>query len=97
MKYIFYIIFFISLFSCSENSEPTIAHNTKTTNEAKDFLLNVLYKEGEMLYGTHCKSCHVVNGHANPQLLANLNERWRDKQLLYAFIRNSQAVIAKDA
>jgi hypothetical protein len=29
--------------------------------------------------------------------LQYVEQRWKDKALLYAFIRNSQAVIAKDA
>ncbi len=97
IKYVFSIIIVLGLFSCSENSEPTIAHHTKTTIEAKNFLQDVLYQEGKILFVMHCKNCHAINAHADPQLLANLHEKWIDKKLLYAFIRNPQAVIAKDA
>ena len=96
-NHIFCIIFFIYLFSCSENGEPSILYPSKPTKASKEFLPNVLYQEGKMLFNTHCKSCHPISGKVCPQLLANLNEKWRDKQVLYAFIRNSQAVIAKDA
>ena len=40
--------------------------------------------------------CHLPNKDFAGPALAGVEKRWKDKQLLYAYIRNSQEVIAKD-
>ena len=96
LRYLSILIMLIVLVSCSENSEPITANNKLITNVIKDSTVKADYQEGKTLFITNCRACHALQ-HANPQLLANLDRRWKDKKLLYEFVRNPQAVIAKDA
>ena len=54
-------------------------------------------EEGKKLFYTQCASCHMVNKEMTGPALRGVQQRWPDKQKLYAFIRNSQEVIATDA
>lgn len=52
--------------------------------------------EGKELFSINCASCHALNLDLTGPALAGVETRWPDKQKLYAYIRNSQAVIAED-
>jgi mono/diheme cytochrome c family protein len=86
------IIVFAAL-SCKQKSN---AISTDIIYE-KDSVTIANYGAGKKLFVSNCAVCHPLNKHAEPQKLIGIEKRWKDKALLYEFIRNSQAVIAKDA
>jgi mono/diheme cytochrome c family protein len=84
----FYFILMIFLLSACDGNEETNegASVTKTTtNEA-----------GKQLFYSRCASCHMINKDLTGPALKGVESRWPDKQKLYAFIRNSEAVIEDD-
>lgn len=92
MKYLFLLVVIIGLISCVENKQPNVLNNTKNADIAND----AKYDAGRSLYITNCATCHSLKYELTGPALKDVEERWKDKALLYAFIRNSQAVIAKD-
>lgn len=54
------------------------------------------WQVGKQLFYTRCASCHMVNKEMTGPALKGVENRWPDKQILYAFIRNSQEIIGKD-
>ncbi|MFC4233033.1 c-type cytochrome [Parasediminibacterium paludis] len=86
------IIVFVAL-GCKQKNN---AISTDTISE-KDSAIIINYIAGKKLFESNCSVCHPLNKHVNPQILIGIEDRWKDKDLLYEFIRNSQAVIAKDA
>lgn len=86
------IIVFAGL-SCKQKGNVI---STDTISE-KDSVTITNYVAGKKLFANNCTACHSVNRRACPQMLTGIEDRWTDKALLYEFIRNSQAVIAKDA
>ncbi len=52
--------------------------------------------KGKDLFVGKCASCHMVNKEMTGPALRGVEDRWSDKQKLYAFIRNSQEVIEQD-
>jgi mono/diheme cytochrome c family protein len=50
---------------------------------------------GKLLFEANCKSCHAVHVNLSGPALAGIEVRVPDKKLLYAWIRNPQAVLAK--
>lgn len=93
MKYLFLLVVIVGLISCAENKQPSQSSKIKNIdidNDAK-------YKAGRGLYITNCATCHNLRYELAGPALQHVEERWKDKALLYEFIRNSQAVIAKDA
>jgi len=86
------IIVFAAL-GCKQKSN---AISTDSISE-KDSVTVTNYVAGKKLFLNNCAACHAINKRAEPpQLLTGIEDRWTDKALLYEFIRNSQAVIAKD-
>jgi mono/diheme cytochrome c family protein len=53
--------------------------------------------KGRSLFVTHCVNCHKPAEMLVGPPLKGARSRWKDPALLYEFVRNSQAVIAKDA
>ena len=53
-------------------------------------------EQGKKLFYTKCASCHMVNKDMTGPALRGVKDRWPDKEKLYAFIRNSEAIIQKD-
>lgn len=91
MKYLFLLVVIIGLVSCAENKQPSQSSKIKNIgNDAK-------YKAGRNLYITNCATCHNLRYELAGPALQHVEERWKDKALLYEFIRNSKVVIAKDA
>ncbi|MFN0080930.1 MAG: c-type cytochrome [Ferruginibacter sp.] len=52
---------------------------------------------GEELFKANCASCHKPNESYVGPALQGVASRWESKELLYAFVRNSQEVIARNA
>lgn len=86
------IIVFVAL-SCKQKSN---AISNDTISE-KDSVTITNYVAGKKLFASNCAACHALKKHADPQIFIGFEDRWKNKALLYEFIRNSQAVIAKDA
>ena len=55
-----------------------------------------MIETGQSLFLQQCVSCHAVNMNLTGPALKGVEKRWNNKTKLFAFIRNSQAVIAKD-
>ena len=82
------VLFFIT--NCHNNSASN--NNTITKNSGA-----VANTNGETLFKANCASCHKPNEkYVGPPLQGVLG-RWESKELLYAFVRNSQEVISRNA
>ncbi len=56
-----------------------------------------LADRGEQLFKTKCAQCHRPDSDFVGHALSGVESRWKDKKLLYDFVRNSAAVIQTDA
>lgn len=54
----------------------------------------LLAQDGKALFQSNCASCHAVKKALTGPALMGIEERVPDKKLLYAWIRNNQAVLA---
>lgn len=54
----------------------------------------VFAQDGKALFQQNCASCHAVHKDLTGPKLAGIEERVPDQKLLYAWIRNNQAVLA---
>jgi mono/diheme cytochrome c family protein len=52
-----------------------------------------LAQDGKQLFNAKCASCHAVDKNLVGPALKGVEERWADKDQLYAWVRNSAAVI----
>lgn len=85
-----YLIVLVFIISCNNNSA-----GNKTTNTENS--VAVANTNGETLFKANCASCHKPNElYVGPALQGVVN-RWENKELLYAFVRNSQEVISRNA
>jgi cytochrome c2 len=85
-----YLIVLIFIISCNNNS----AGNKTTNTENSDAVANT---NGENLFKANCASCHKPNERYVGPALQGVVSRWESKELLYAFVRNSQEVISRNA
>jgi mono/diheme cytochrome c family protein len=53
--------------------------------------------DGKQLFSINCAQCHRPNEDFTGPALKGVQSRWKDAQTLYAFVRNSQEVIKRDA
>ncbi len=91
MKYLLIIglIFFAACNNSSEGKKEEKQEESKKQDEGN--------LHGETLFKANCASCHKPNEkYVGPALLGAAN-RWESKELLYAFVRNSQEVISRNA
>ncbi|HSN61587.1 MAG TPA: c-type cytochrome, partial [Ferruginibacter sp.] len=51
---------------------------------------------GEQLFKINCSQCHMPDKDFIAPSMAGVESRWKDKALLYAFVKNSQEVIQRD-
>jgi cytochrome c2 len=51
---------------------------------------------GKQLFMQNCTSCHHVTRNLTGPAIYGVRSRWKNKQLLYDFVRNPMAVIKKD-
>lgn len=85
MQWIGILLIFLS--ACNSSKE-------KSTEAVKPVAANV--ERGKHLFHTRCGSCHKVNQEMTGPALKGAENRWPDKEKLYAFIRNSEEVIRND-
>ncbi len=53
-------------------------------------------ENGKRLFYSNCASCHMVNKDMTGPALKGVESRWPDRQKLFSFIRNSEAMIGND-
>ncbi len=58
------------------------------------FVTNVTAQDGKALFSANCASCHKVDKDLTGPALMGVEDRWPDKAKLYAWIRNSNKVLA---
>ena len=91
-------LFFIGLelisFLRSMNDPEAKKTNTPVDiNTMKSVLLSdPRMEKGKQLFSANCSSCHALV-HVDGPSLAGVEERVPDKQILYSWIRNSEAVL----
>lgn len=77
------------LFSCSNN-------NTEKNKNTPSSATATTAEEGKDLFKMMCSACHLVDRDLVGPALKGVEERWANKQDLYEFIRNPNAVIEKN-
>jgi len=87
MKQVIFLLLSIAFISCGDND-----NNLENTEPVK----TISYVRGKQLFYGRCASCHMVNRELTGPALKGAETRWPDKEKLYAFIRNSEAVIKED-
>ena len=85
-----YLIILIFIISCNNNSAGDKTKNTESS-------VAVANTNGETLFKANCASCHKPNERYVGPALQGVVNRWESKELLYAFVRNSQEVISRNA
>ncbi len=72
--------------------------NAETAPEPKTIAVENIgnNEQGKKLFYAKCASCHMVNKDMSGPALKGVEDRWSDKEKLYAFIRNSEEIIGKD-
>lgn len=83
MRYCAFLIAIIALFSCNGNKDKT-------------YTAPVEASAGETLFKQNCASCHKPDMDFTGPALSGSTGRWKDKKLLFEFIRNPDKVILKD-
>lgn len=86
--YLFCLAFLVS--SCGNNEK-----NVTTNNAVEDTL--PVAELGANLFKVNCSQCHMAQKDFIGPALAGVESRWKSKKLLYAFIKNSEEVIKRDA
>ena len=87
MKQVVLLFLSIAFISCGGNENmPENAEAVTSTS----------HPVGKQLFNGRCASCHMVNKELTGPALKGAETRWPDKEKLYAFIRNSEAVIKED-
>lgn len=71
--------------STSENNSLTAGTTEKETTLS-----------GEQLFKINCSQCHMPDKDFIAPSMAGVESRWKNKALLYAFVKNSQEVIQRD-
>ncbi len=91
-KYLFLLVIVIELTSCAENKQPNVTNNIKNVDIAND----ATYTAGKKLHVSNFETCHPITKRVCPQMLIGVEARWKNKALLYEFIKNLQVVTAKN-
>jgi len=71
--------------STAENNSPTAGSTEKETTLS-----------GEQMFKVNCSQCHMPDKDFIAPSMTGVESRWKDKTLLYAFVKNSQEVIQRD-
>ncbi len=85
LKNILFVLF-LFLFGCNNSNENVTQENIAATNT-----------NGETLFKANCASCHKPTEQFVGPALKGVGSRWESKELLYAFVKNSQEVIGRNA
>jgi cytochrome c551/c552 len=89
MKYLAGIFIMLVLFvSCSGDQDKSATNITTATETPA--------QQAEQLFKINCMQCHLPGKDFAGPALAGVRKRWPNKALLYEFIKDPQAVIAKD-
>ena len=75
--------------SCHDNNSEN-----NYSEKKNDVAVNT---NGETLFKANCASCHKPNEKYVGPALQGAASRWESRELLYAFVRNSQEVISRNA
>ncbi|RYY64867.1 MAG: cytochrome c [Chitinophagaceae bacterium] len=89
MKLLYFFMLSFVWLGCNSNEksgEPAKAVQTSVSP----------IEEGAHLFKVNCSQCHLPAKDFAAPALAGVEARWKDKNLLYEFVKNSQAVIKKD-
>ena len=89
MKYLF-ILCVVFFAACNNESEER-----KEELEKKEAV--AVNANGETLFKANCASCHKPNEKYVGPALQGAANRWESRELLYAFVRNSQEIISRNA
>jgi len=87
MKLLAGLVLVFTLYSCGGNAAPGAVDGEKSTEQI----------DAQHLFKVNCSQCHMPNKDFIGPSLAGVESRWKNKELLYDFVRNSQEVIKKDA
>ena len=79
---------FLILMSCGGNNVENKDNGTQKANAAS-------VANGEQLFTINCTQCHLAKKPFVGPALANVEARWKNKKLLYEFVRNSADVIQR--
>ena len=85
-----YIIILCVVFFAACNSEE----RAKEPEKKEPTAVNT---NGETLFKANCASCHKPNEKYVGPALQGVANRWESRELLYAFVRNSQEIISRNA
>jgi mono/diheme cytochrome c family protein len=91
MKKLFVLVLIVVAISCNNNSSNK-NNDVTTTTPAGD----KVKPDGEQLFKINCSQCHQPTQNSTGPALKAATDRWKDKALLYEYVKNSQSVIAKD-
>lgn len=58
---------------------------------------NRLQTDGKQLFMSNCVTCHHPTRDLTGPSIYGVRNRWKNKKLLYEYVKNSTAVIKKDA
>lgn len=90
MKYFLLIGLIISLGACGNSDGKTDRAITQAESQTAGA------ENGEMLFKVNCSQCHQPKKDFVGPSLAGVDKRWKNKALLYDFVRNSTEVIRRD-
>jgi cytochrome c551/c552 len=74
--------------------------NNSTDNSAASYMQEKIVasnRKGEILFKANCATCHKPAEPFVGPALKGVASRWESKELLYAFVKNSQEVIGRNA
>jgi hypothetical protein len=87
-KRIFYVAFLLLFIGCTDQNENSVDQKVIENNNATI--------DGEKLYKTLCANCHKCDKDFAGPMLSGSFSRWKNRKLLYEFMRNPALVIEKD-
>lgn len=86
MKKLFFLSCVTALFAFTSTKNITSTANNNVIVQA----------DGKQLFMANCGACHHATRNLTGPAFYGVRTRWKDKKLLYAYVRNSTEVIKKD-
>lgn len=86
MKKLFFLSTVIALIAFT-----SAKHKPSTANYS-----TIVQADGKQLFMANCGACHHATRNLTGPAFYGVRSRWKDKKLLYAYVRNSTEVIKKD-
>lgn len=87
------VLFFMWLIQLLAPIKPVVKSPVANNTSALPVLKIIRNKKGEQLFKENCDACHSMDKLSCPNLLLGVTERVQDRELLYAWIRDSQGVL----